>query len=396
MLNKLLNHFVQITRAAIRIYTPECILTDYFGGHDAADTLLQEDGILRKIKETASEKIPGLYTPYAQIYYGTVLCQDFFLVAGPVSFDYSVVPEADEKRAVYCECMQFCEELLLLHNILNDKAVSFYELTEKNFGKPELQQDVKKELSRVYFRYQEKGTIHNPYDQEVRELNSIREGNIEKLKECMDEVVDGEYATLSKTPLRSAINLAIVTLALTARAAIDGGMLPEESFSLNDSYILQVDSAVNVGQIYELVRRAKIEYATIVHQHKELRQTHALIEKTKNLVYKNMHNKIVIRELAHTLQVTPEYLSVLFRREEGMTLNDFIMKTKINLTENLLRYSNYSIEEISYYFGFCSQSHYGKVFKKWKKMTPKQFRDRFGDRQFISEFEKMNESSESM
>lgn len=52
-------------------------------------------------------------------------------------------------------------------------------------------------------------------------------------------------------------------------------------------------------------------------------------------------------------------------------------------------HSNYSIEEIAYYFGFCSQSYYGKIFKRWTKMSPKQYRYRYGNRKFIDEFEQI-------
>jgi len=67
------------------------------------------------------------------------------------------------------------------------------------------------------------------------------------------------------------------------------------------------------------------------------------------------------------------------------------MKSKVHFSENLLMYSNYSLDEISYYFGFCSQSHFGKIFKKWTNMTPKQFRVRFGNQKFIDEFEKIRD-----
>ena len=168
-------------------------------------------------------------------------------------------------------------------------------------------------------------------------------------------------------------------------------MLPEDSFSLNDSYILQIDSATSIGQVIELGRQAKLEYATIVHQLKQSKNIHFLIEKTKNLIHKHMHEKIIIKDLAKELRVTPEYLSYLFHREEGITLNDYIMKSKVHFSENLLMYSNYSLDEISYYFGFCSQSHFGKIFKKWTNMTPKQFRVRFGNQKFIDEFEKIRD-----
>mgnify|MGYP000776075652 CR=1 FL=1 len=391
MIHKLVTHIVKTTHTAARIQEKNKPSFQYIGGHPNDDPLVNNPELFQNILHSASADVPVFYSETSSTYYGIVLHKNTAIIFGPVRFDHSLSQTSPDHRIVYCDYTLFCEELLLLHNLLNGQNRIFSEVNTFNFGSTEMNQNVKRELSHVYFRYQEKGIIHNPYDQEIRELNSIRQGNVEQLKACLDEVFDGEYATLSKSPLRSIINLSIVSLGLTARAAIDGGMLPEDSFSLNDSYILQIDSATSIGQVIELGRRAKIEYATIVNQLQRSSSTHYLIEKTKNLIHKHMHEKIIIKDLAKELHVTPEYLSSLFHREEGITINDYIMKSKIQLSENLLMYSNYSFDEISYYFGFCSQSHYGKIFKKWTNFTPKQFRIRFGNPKFINEFEKIRD-----
>ena len=61
-----------------------------------------------------------------------------------------------------------------------------------------------------------------------------------------------------------------------------------------------------------------------------------------------------------------------------MTLTDFILQEKVKLTKNLLTYSPYSYIEIATYLGFSSQSHLGKVFKKYTDMTLRQYRERYG------------------
>lgn len=44
----------------------------------------------------------------------------------------------------------------------------------------------------------------------------------------------------------------------------------------------------------------------------------------------------------------------------------------------LLAYSPYSYIEIATYLGFSSQSHLGKVFKKYTGMTLRQYRGKYG------------------
>jgi AraC-like DNA-binding protein len=86
----------------------------------------------------------------------------------------------------------------------------------------------------------------------------------------------------------------------------------------------------------------------------------------------------VISDLAQELGVSKEYLSAIFKETTGICLSDYIMKNKVALARNMLIYSEYSISSIASYLGFSSQSHFGKVFKKYEHMTPKEYRNTYG------------------
>ena len=73
----------------------------------------------------------------------------------------------------------------------------------------------------------------------------------------------------------------------------------------------------------------------------------------------NAHSvgEIVIGEMGKKLGVNSSYLSQLFHKVEGMTIQQYIREEKIRLAQNMLRYSEYEIKEISNYLSFCSQSY---------------------------------------
>jgi AraC-like DNA-binding protein len=90
-----------------------------------------------------------------------------------------------------------------------------------------------------------------------------------------------------------------------------------------------------------------------------------------------------VRELAEELHVSTEYLSTLFKKTEQITISEYILREKVKLARNLLIYSEYTIENIGLYLGFSSQSHFGKVFKKYTGMTPNIYRKRNAKKDFI-------------
>lgn len=397
----ILKHIMNTIHTAVRVYDEEGGLVHYYGERKEDDVLLEDTELLNKLINLVDESYPLIYQDFYPIYFMVIKHKKFIYIIGVVTCDYTVEKingirigkyfsgihhmKKETYKFNYCEFAHFCKEGLLFFNVLKNIGMTFQQLIDNNNHMDGIGVKLKHELNQIYFRYQENEKLHNPYDQEVRELNSIREGDVDKLKKSLEEEFEGDYATLSREPLRSVKNLAIVTLALTARAAIDGGLLPEESFSINDSYILQVDTASNLPQVLAIATNAKLKYARLVKERRTSLKLNRIVEEAKNLIYKNMHSKIVIKEIAEKLSITPQYLSALFKRTEGISMNEYIMTKKIGLAENLLIYSNYSSEEISYFLGFCSQSHFGGIFKRIKGMTPKKYRERYGVRGFMDD-----------
>ncbi len=74
--------------------------------------------------------------------------------------------------------------------------------------------------------------------------------------------------------------------------------------------------------------------------------------------------------------MTATYLCHLFSREVGISIHNYIQREKITVACNLLEHTTQSISEISTYLGFQSQSNFSAIFRKWKLMTPSQYRKR--------------------
>ena len=90
-----------------------------------------------------------------------------------------------------------------------------------------------------------------------------------------------------------------------------------------------------------------------------------------------MSSRITIKELAEYTDLSPSYLSRLFKKELGISISDYISEKKIEKAENLLKYSDFTFIEIANYLAFSSQSHFIQTFKKAVGLTPKKYRDQY-------------------
>lgn len=256
--------------------------------------------------------------------------------------------------------------------------------------RPAISEDILKQFSDLLFTNREQGISHNPYDQELREMTSIEQGDLTALSQSLGEDYSGKIGRLAKDELRNSKNLAIVNITLSCRAAIRGGVMPEISFSLSDTLIQKVEECSDIRAVNELMIALKYQYAHMVFEIKNSREGKPIredsyhIKKCKDYIVTHLHGKLSLSQIANALSLNASYLSDLFRRCEGISITEYIRTHKINLVQNLLMYSDYSYSEIASYLGYASQSHLGKQFKDMTGMTLRQYRELYGAENFRS------------
>ena len=77
---------------------------------------------------------------------------------------------------------------------------------------------------------------------------------------------------------------------------------------------------------------------------------------------------------AHSLCITPKYLTTIIKCISGKPLSDWIDHFVLLEAQSLLKYTNMSVQEISYQLNFPNQSFFGCYFKRLTGMSPSQYK----------------------
>lgn len=141
---------------------------------------------------------------------------------------------------------------------------------------------------------------------------------------------------------------------------------------------------MDIEEILEYNRKVVIEFTRRVSEKKDKKKNSSYTEKCKDYIHKNYHHKIHLEAVACEIGISQGYLSRCFRKDTGMSIQEYIQKFRVERAVNLLKYSEASLPEISDYVCFHSQSHFGSVFKKYMYMTPKEYRDHYKEIEFCS------------
>lgn len=92
----------------------------------------------------------------------------------------------------------------------------------------------------------------------------------------------------------------------------------------------------------------------------------------QEFILHNFRRNITIEELASLCGVTPNYVTVLFKEVLGITPIQYLHQTRINNAWNLISTTSMTIKEVAEYLGYCDQSYFNRMFKKWMGVPPSQ------------------------
>lgn len=84
--------------------------------------------------------------------------------------------------------------------------------------------------------------------------------------------------------------------------------------------------------------------------------------------------------IAGEMCLSPKYLSRMFNKLSGTSFRDYKVKVKIELAQNLLKKTSFSVTKISYDLGYQNPESFMRIFKRLTKYTPTEYRQRYGSR----------------
>ncbi|EHO07817.1 hypothetical protein HMPREF9714_02415 [Myroides odoratimimus CCUG 12901] len=116
----------------------------------------------------------------------------------------------------------------------------------------------------------------------------------------------------------------------------------------------------------------------ILHDYEQVNENRKAQDIMKMITYIQQHighkEKLTLEALANEFSISKNYLGEYFKKQTGISLQDYILDYKLKLVETRLKYSNTRLKEIAFELGFNDESHLSKLFKKYKQMTPSQYK----------------------
>ena len=221
--------------------------------------------------------------------------------------------------------------------------------------------------------YRKISFLHVPYFKEQEISNYIKTGNIDKAIKQLAEINIQPHAKLASTSLRSYKNSMICSCSYMTRAAMDGGVNQNDAFTLSDSFINEIENIQSIEELNQLEINMVESFANKVKDIKTQKYSPAILN-CINYIDNHLCDDLSIKELSNTTYLNGSYLSTLFHKETGHTINEWITTHRIKEAARMLLNGDNSISEITYLYRFCSQSYFIQCFKKIMGVTPNEYK----------------------
>ncbi|MDO4622030.1 MAG: helix-turn-helix transcriptional regulator [Eubacteriales bacterium] len=218
--------------------------------------------------------------------------------------------------------------------------------------------------------------IYRRYENENKLLNAITAGDVNNLKDIFSTMKnDSREYTERNYRSTSYRNPSSIMRALARKAAERGGLSVILIDELTQQQVQAENSNRKNGIPDDSLEQLILNLANAVAEQKRNSDgcTPAVIA-VMDYIYYNYSQELTMEHLAKVSGYSIPHLSRMFRQDTGMTISDYIARTRLEKSAELLKTTKLTVQEIGFLVGYSDNNYFNKRFRKYFGQTPGKYR----------------------
>lgn len=91
-------------------------------------------------------------------------------------------------------------------------------------------------------------------------------------------------------------------------------------------------------------------------------------------VIRQVDEKVSLESVANEVYLNKTYVSYIFKKMTGISLNDFVLDVKVDRAKTLLHYPDMSVSNVASILCFCNAGYFSAQFKRHTGMSPMEYK----------------------
>lgn len=229
--------------------------------------------------------------------------------------------------------------------------------------------DVSYESASTPELYLSMDVMEERYRRENELLEAISRGDRRNALKSFHAFSSTRFESRTKDLVRDSKNRLVILNTLCRKAAEKSFVHPIYLNEISTAYAIQIEDSTSVEELNALMLDMIRRYCLLV-QNQSMLNYSPVIRKTLNYIHFNLHHPLSLKSIAEVLNVNPNYLSTIFKKELDVTLTEFINQQRIHIAVKLLNTTDLQIQDVAWNVGMNDVNYFTKLFKKAVGVTP--------------------------
>lgn len=174
--------------------------------------------------------------------------------------------------------------------------------------------------------------------------------------------------------LRDRKDLCITLNTLLRKTAEHSGVHPAHIDSFSNHNIQLIEQLTSLEECKVFVQKLVQGYCSLIQKY-NLKAYSPPIRKVITCISTDLSADLSLKSLAAQINVNASYLSSLFKKEVGITLTEYVNRSRIGLAQILLLTSDLPLKAIALQCGITDMQYFSKMFKRITGVTPKTYKE---------------------
>lgn len=220
-------------------------------------------------------------------------------------------------------------------------------------------------------------TMERRYAYENELLKAVSQGVRHKASSMLTNLSQFAIEQRLADPVRNLKNYCIIMNTLLRKAAEDGGVHPLYIDSVSSDFARRIELLPSTTAAQKMMDEMLTGYCRLVKKY-ALGHYSAPVRKTLACIDADLAGDLSLSALADMQNISPGYLSTLFKKEVGQTLTDYVNSRRVEQAARMLRSGTLQVQTVAQYCGIPDVNYFSKLFKRYIGVTPKEFRRTLG------------------
>lgn len=210
------------------------------------------------------------------------------------------------------------------------------------------------------------------YEKEI--MLAVSSGNDHKVAHIMSTLSTYTFDSRIPDAVRNLKNYSVVMNTLLRKAAEEGGVHPIYIDDLSSKFAVRIEQLNSIDAVHDLMSEMLKSYCRLVRKH-STKHYSSTVQKTIALIEYDITSNLTLSSLASLQNISPGYLSTIFKKETGKTITEFIVEKRVEHAKRLLTTTRLQVQTVALHCGIMDVQYFSKIFKKKTGKTPKEYRE---------------------